>query len=102
MARILHPVFIMRHVGTDPASGKSVLDQSWTAQELVAFTRVGRGKVPPWRRRHDITILGVCNNAATAQIVAWYGVDFLQLAKWNGRWVVVSVLWGKNPADGKR
>ena len=98
MARVLHPAFIMRHVRTDPHSGKSVLDQSWTAQELIAFTRAGRGKVPPRRRRHDITVLGVFNNAATAQIVAWYGVDFLQLAKWNGRWVVVSVLWGKNPS----
>lgn len=101
MARALHPAFVMRHVGTDPASGKSVLDQSWTARELITFTRVGRGKVPPRRRRHDIMVLGVFNNAATAQIVAWYGVDFLQLAKWNGRWVVVSVLWGKNPAAGK-
>ena len=51
----------------------------------------------PDRQRHDVTVLDVFANAATAKIVAWYGVDYLELALWNGRWVVVNVLWGKNP-----
>lgn len=96
MARALHPQFVMRHVGTENA-GKSVLDQNITAPELIAFTRAGRGKVPPERRRHDITVLDVYQNAATAKIIAWYGVDYLQLAKWNGQWLIMSVVWGKNP-----
>jgi hypothetical protein len=96
MARALHPQFVMRHVSTE-STGKSILDQNITASELIAFTRAGRGKVPPERRRHDITVLDIYQNAATAKIIAWYGVDYLQLAKWNGQWVVLSVVWGKNP-----
>jgi Putative lumazine-binding len=96
MARALHPQFVMRHVGIEN-TGKSVLDQDITAPELIAFTRAGRGKVAPERRRHDITVLDVYQNAATAKIIAWYGVDYLQLAKWNGQWLILSVVWGKNP-----
>lgn len=96
MARALHPQFVMHHVGIENSS-KSVLDQNITAAELIALTRAGRGKVPPERRTHYITVLDVYQNAATAKIIAWYGVDYLQLAKWNGQWVILSVLWGKNP-----
>ncbi|NUO72590.1 MAG: hypothetical protein HOQ10_07725 [Frateuria sp.] len=97
MARALHPRFVMRHVGTDPHSGASILTQDIGAQQLIELTREGKGKVAPDRQRHDVTVLDVFANAATAKIVAWYGVDYLELALWNGRWVVVNVLWGKNP-----
>lgn len=97
MARALHPNFVMRHVGTNSATGESILDQNLTAQELIDRTRAGRGKVPPARRKHDITVLDIYENAASAKIIAWYGVDYLQLAKWNGRWVIVNVLWSRNP-----
>lgn len=97
MARALHPQFVMRHVGTDEHSHLSVLTQNIDASELIELTREGKGKVPVERQRHDVTVLDVFSNAATAKIVAWYGVDYLQLAKWNGHWVIVNVLWGKNP-----
>lgn len=97
IARVLHPDFIMRHVGTVSETGKSIVDQNVTAPELIRLTQAGVGKVLPDRRQHDITVLDVFQNAATAKIVAWYGVDYLQLAKWNGQWLIISVLWGRNP-----
>lgn len=97
MARALHPQFLMRHVGNDEHTHASVVTQNVNASELIAMTRSGRGKVPVERQRHDVTVLDVFSNAATAKIVAWYGVDYLQLVKWNGRWVIMSVVWGKNP-----
>lgn len=97
MARALHPVFVMRHVGTDEQRHVSILTQDIDAPELISLTRQGKGRVPAGRQRHDVTVLDTFSNAATAKIVAWYGVDYLQLAKWNGRWVIVNVLWGKNP-----
>lgn len=96
MARALHPQFVMRHVGTDAHSHESILTQDIGAKELIELTRKGKGKVPVEQQRHDVTVLDIFSNAATAKIIAWYGVDYLQLAKWNGRWVIVNVLWGKN------
>jgi len=97
MASALHPQFVMRHVGIDAHSHLSVLTQNIDASELIELTRAGRGKVAVERQRHDVTVFDSFGNVATARIVAWYGVDYLQLAKWNGRWVIVNVLWGKNP-----
>lgn len=90
----VHPNFVMRHIGQNPENGTSVLDQDITAQELLERTRAGKGNVSPKRRRHDIMVFDVFQNAASAKIIAWYGVDYLQLGKWNGRWMIVNVLWG--------
>lgn len=97
MAAVLHPSFTMRHVGTDASTGRSVLDQDVDAKELVELTRQGRGEVPAAMQRHDVTVLDVYANAATARIVTWYGVDYLQLARWNGRWLIMGVVWGETP-----
>ena len=97
MAAVLHPSFTMRHVGTDASTGRSILDQNVDAKALVELTRQGHGEVPAAMQRHDVTVLDVYANAATAKIATWYGVDYLQLARWNGRWLVMSVVWGKTP-----
>lgn len=101
MAAVLHPSFTMRHVGTDASTGGSILDQDVDANELVKLTRQGHGEVPAAMQRHDVTVLDVYANAATAKIATWYGVDYLQLARWNGRWLVMSVVWGKTPGVRK-
>ncbi len=101
MAAVLHPSFTMRHVGTDAATGRSVLDQDVDANQLVELTRQGHGVVPAAMQRHDVTVLDVHANAATAKIATWYGVDYLQLARWNGRWLIMSVVWGKTPGVRK-
>ncbi len=36
-------------------------------------------------------------NAAVAKVIASDWVDYLELAKWNGRWVIVNVLWESKP-----
>jgi hypothetical protein len=35
--------------------------------------------------------------AASARIDASSWVDYLQLAKWRGRWVIINVLWELKP-----
>lgn len=97
MAAVLHPSFTMRHVGTDASTGRSTLDQNVDATGLIQLTLQGHGEVPAALQRHDVTVLDVYANAATAKIATWYGVDYLQLARWNGRWLIMSVVWGKTP-----
>ena len=40
-------------------------------------------------------------NAASVKIVAADWVDYLHLAKYNGRWVIVNVLWEMKPPPGR-
>jgi hypothetical protein len=44
-------------------------------------------------KREDVRILDIFQNTAAVRIDAGTWVDYLQVAKWNGRWVIVNVLW---------
>ena len=96
MERALHPELAKRIVRTSD-NGRSQLGQM-SAMSLVMGTRAGGGKdTPPAERHKDVTILDIYQNAASAKIYASGWVDYLHLAKWNGRWVIVNVLWELHP-----
>jgi len=96
MERALHPELAKRIVRSD-SLGRYRLDNQ-SAMTLVQATRSGGGKDTPAADRHeDVRILDIYRNAATARIDASYWIDYLQLAKWRGRWVIVNVLWELKP-----
>ena len=101
MERALHPELAKRIVRTNPQGGPSRLAQMG-AMTLVTYTRHGGGKQTPKEKpQKDVTILDVFENAACAKVVATDWVDYLQLARWNGRWVIVNVLWELKPQPPK-
>lgn len=98
MERALHPELAKRIVRTN-AEGNSRLDQM-SAMTLVRGTRSGGGKnTPKERQQKDVTILDVYENAASVKIVASDWIDYLHVAKANGRWVIVNVLWELKPRE---
>jgi hypothetical protein len=97
MGRAVHPELVKRIVVADTATRKSVL-QNMGASALVNGTRHGYGKTTPKdKQQKDVTILDVFGNAASAKAIMADWVDYLQLAKVDGRWVIVNVLWEKKP-----
>lgn len=98
MERALHPELAKRIVRTSQ-EGRSRLDQMG-AMTLVQYTRAGGGKnTPKDKQQKDVTILDVYENTASVKVVASDWVDYLHMAKWNGRWVIVNVLWELKPAN---
>jgi hypothetical protein len=96
MERAVHPELAKRIVRSNE-QGRSQLGQMG-AMTLVQSTREGGGKdTPSGERKKDVTILDIYGNAASAKIDASGWVDYLHLAKWNGRWVIVNVLWELHP-----
>lgn len=96
MERALHPELAKRIVRSDTL-GNYRLDQM-SAMSLVQGTRNGYGKSTPQADRHDdVRILDIYRNAASARVNASEWIDYLQLAKWRGRWVIVNVLWELKP-----
>ena len=96
MERALHPELAKRIVRTN-AEGVSRLDQM-SAMSLVQGTRRGGGKnTLKERQQKDVTILDSFENAASVKVVASDWIDYLQMAKFNGRWVIVNVLWELKP-----
>jgi hypothetical protein len=93
MARSLHPELVKRILVRDTTTGKTMV-QGMGASVLVNSTRHGYGKeTPRERQQKDVTILDIFGNAASAKAVMADWVDYMQLGKVDGRWVIVNVLW---------
>ena len=96
MERALHPDLAKRIVRTNE-QGQSQLQQM-SAMGLVQGVKRGGGKnTPKEKQQKDVTILDVYENAACVKVVASDWIDYLQVAKFNGRWVIVNVLWELKP-----
>src|SRR3977135_2673371 len=96
MERALHPDLAKRIVMTNP-QGRSQLQQM-SAMGLVQGVKRGGGKdTPKEKQQKDVTILDVYENAASVKIVASDWIDYLHVAKFNGRWMIVNVLWELKP-----
>lgn len=97
MERALHPELAKRMISTDPKTGHSQFNHMG-AMALVQRTRAGGGtKTPVDRQLKDVTILDRFNNAAVVKIVASDWIDYLELAKFNGEWKIINVLWELKP-----
>ena len=96
MERALHAELAKRIVRTAPG-GRSILEQMGAAT-LIGYTRQGGGsRTPADRQRKDVRILDVFEGAAVARVDASDWVDYLELARWNGQWRIVNVLWELRP-----
>ncbi|HUP90386.1 MAG TPA: nuclear transport factor 2 family protein [Longimicrobiales bacterium] len=92
MESSLHPELAKRIVTTN-AGGQSRLDQM-SALSLVSGTRSNGGNTtPPDKQVRDIKILDIFENTASvrADMSGW--IDYMHIARANGRWVIVNVLW---------
>ena len=99
MARAVHPELVKRIVVSDSATNRSVI-QNMGATALVNGTRRGWGKeTPAERRQKDVTILDIFGNAASVKAVMADWIDYLQVARVDGRWVIVNVLWERKPGS---
>jgi hypothetical protein len=100
MERSLHPDLAKRIVRTNER-GQSMLQQM-SAMGLVQGVKRGGGKdTPKEKQQKDVTILDVYGNTASVKIVASDWIDYLHVAKFNGRWVIVNVLWELKPQPQK-
>jgi len=98
MERALHPELAKRIVG-DPAGPESRL-QNMSAQQLIDATAGGgAARIPDDAKKKDVSILDIYNNIASVRIDAGVWIDYLHIARWNGEWKIVNVLWEMAPRD---
>lgn len=98
MERSLHPDLAKRIVRTDPSSGKNRLE-NMTAARLTQAAQMRKDRpTPKEKQQKDVTILDLYENSASVKIVAADWIDYLHVSKFDGRWVIVNVLWEMKPA----
>jgi len=70
--------------------------------EFLAYTRRmrARGATTPATAPKEIQLLDVQNQTAAVKVTASWGTDYLLIGKYDGRWMVSSVLWQTRPAVG--
>ncbi|HET7463749.1 MAG TPA: nuclear transport factor 2 family protein [Longimicrobium sp.] len=102
MERALHPELAKRIVATDPQTGRSRLGQMGSSM-LVAQTAAGGGRdIPPASRLDEVRILDIYNGTASVRVTATGWIDYMHLARWNGAWKIVNVLWQTEPRPAAR
>jgi hypothetical protein len=71
---------------------------SMSYDQLVALAGKwnAKGWLPENAPRH-ITIFEVLDKTAIAKLEAWWGTDYFQLAKIDGRWMIMNILWQGPP-----
>ncbi len=96
MARALHPE-LTKVIVMPPQNGMNSYTRKMTATELVEITRSKRGVIPKDQWGIETTVLDIDGDMAMVKIVNPKFIDYVQLAKVEGAWKIVKVLWGIPP-----
>jgi hypothetical protein len=69
--------------------------------DMIAFTNRMResGRTAPEGASKEVILLDILDQTAAVKVVAWWGVDYLQLAKYDGEWKILHVIWQSLPAQ---
>ena len=93
LRRSIHPEVQKFGFSRSPDGGYRRVPMSFEAMfEFAEGVRDGRG-APPEGAPKEVIPLDVQDQTAAVKVVAWWGQDYLQMAKYDGRWLIVHVLW---------
>lgn len=70
--------------------------------EFHSFSRGVRERgagAPPPNAPKEVRVYEVLDQTASAKVTAWWGIDYLLLAKFEGRWMITHVLWQSPPVS---
>ena len=67
--------------------------------EFLSYARSikARNRPAPADAPKRVEIFDVQDQTASAKLTAWWGTDYLLLAKYEGRWMIIHVLWQSPP-----
>ncbi|REJ78773.1 MAG: nuclear transport factor 2 family protein [Acidobacteria bacterium] len=98
MEKSLHPELAKRRIDTN-AEGRSRMDEM-SSLRLVQVTRPGYGKnTPKAEQMKTVKILDIYGDMATVRLEMRDWIDYMHLAKTDGQWKIVNVLWDRKPGN---
>lgn len=97
MERALHPRLVKRTFWKDKATGKDYLYEYFAENMIILAERYNvKGDKFPANPRKKVKLLDVSDRTASIKLIADDWIDYMHLAKLNGTWKIVSVLWQFN------
>jgi hypothetical protein len=96
--RSVHPKLAKLGFYRPPADDAYRPGSAMTFERLVEIAKNynKEGKLPKDAPK-EVTILDLLDQTASVKLVAEWGVDYMHLAKFDGKWMIVNVLWQSPP-----
>lgn len=97
--RSVHPELAKR--GFYKKSGENGYTQGiMTFEQLVklAASYNKDGRVPKDAPK-EVIIYEVLDQTASVKLIASWGIDYMHLAKYNGKWMICNVMWQAHPKE---
>jgi hypothetical protein len=69
----------------------------WPEFHAFANRVKASGRPAPATAPKEIVVFDVLDQTASAKLTAYWGVDYILLAKFGGRWMITHVLWQTPP-----
>jgi hypothetical protein len=96
MERALHPELTKVVPYLLPKTGRLMLSKMG-AGLLIEGTRAKQGLLDEAKRNIEVTLLDMGHGLASVKVTSAMFYDYLQMAKIDGRWKIINVLWKMNP-----
>ncbi len=73
-----------------------------TFAQLIDVTKTfNKDKWIPKDAPKDVVVYEVLDQTAVAKLTAVWGIDYMHLAKYDGKWKIVNVIWQSHPPKAK-
>ena len=82
----------------DPGAEFRVIPMTYESLVELAANFKKEGYVPD-NPTHSVEIFEVLDQTASVKLTAFWGIDYMHLAKYDGKWKIVQVLWQSPPAE---
>ncbi len=96
--RCLHPELAKRAILRDAETGESRFHHLGQEQMVVKTQQGGGTDTPSDKRYYDVSVLDTYGDIACARAESYEYIDYLQLARCEGQWMIVNALWTLNRA----
>lgn len=95
--RSVHPDLSKRGFWREPSK------TTYEPQSTMTFTQL-MSLAASWNKAgtrdtsvRKVEVMDVLDQTATAKVTASWGIDHMQLAKYDGRWKIINIVWQAHP-----
>lgn len=97
--RSVHTTLVKRGFYKKDAAGPYV-ESPMTYEQLVRLAGSWNKEGKRDTSIKEVAVLDVLDQTAVAKVTASWGIDYMLLGKYDGRWKIVQILWQSHPPKG--
>ena len=95
--RSVHKNLTKRGFWREPAEAAYRPESVMTFDQLMKLTAAWNKDGKRDTSIKQVEVLDVLDQTASAKIVAMWGIDYMHLAKYDGRWQIINIVWQAHP-----